>query len=313
MNKMFGGSPSGGFLGLPMVTQGETNHADAIIFGAPCATPYQSVGAYCASAPDAIRTAFGWPGVLDHYDFDVQGTLLSESFTAIDWGNLSYDENDAAGNCRRITRTTESILDGGAIPVVLGGDDSVPIPVLQAYHNRGPLTILQLDAHIDWRDNVNGERMGLSSNMRRASEMGWIKEIIQVGARGIGSARPADYHDALEWGVTFVPMKEYLIHGIDTILDAIPTDSNLFITLDIDVMDPCVVPAVIGPAPGGFSYWQVVEILESVSNIACVCGFDLLELMPDNDINGRGALVAARLVAVMLSLLSQQKHAFQGT
>ena len=143
--------------------------------------------------------------------------------------------------------------------------------------------------------------------MRRASEMGWIKEIIQVGARGIGSARPADYRDALTWGVTFVPMKEYLKDGIDAILDAIPTDSNLFITLDIDVMDPCVVPAVIGPAPGGLSYWQAVEILESVSNISHICGFELLELMPDNDINGRGALVAARLVAIMLSLLSHKK------
>ena len=85
------------------------------------------------------------------------------------------------------------------IPIVMGGDDSIPIPVLAAYHEHGPITILQLDAHIDWRDEVAGETQGLSSNMRRASEMNWVENIIQVGARGvdlvphqIGNARPGE-------------------------------------------------------------------------------------------------------------------------
>jgi agmatinase len=188
----------------------------------------------------------------------------------------------------------------------MGGDDSVPIPVLEAYRDHGPLTILQLDAHIDWRDEVSGETMGLSSNMRRASEMGWVENIIQVGARGIGSARPQDRQDALDWGVKFFPMRNVVLNGIDAIIESIPQSANLYIALDIDVMDPAVVPAVIGPAPGGFSYWQLLEILEAAAGRARISGFNLVELMPGADIGGRGALVAARIVAMMLGLIARQ-------
>ena len=218
--------------------------------------------------PDAVRAAFGWPGVQEHHDFDIEGRLLPDGIKAIDWGNLEYSESDFAANRNRITRHVEAVLASGALPIVIGGDDSVPIPVLQAYRDYGPLTILQLDAHIDWRDEVNGETMGLSSNMRRASEMDWVENIVQVGARGIGSARPGDRQDAIDWGVEFFPMREVVRDGIDHVVEAIPEGCNLYIALDIDVMDPAVVPAVIGPAPGGFSYWQLLEILEAVSTRA---------------------------------------------
>ena len=102
-------------------------------------------------------------------------------------------------------------------------------------------------------------------NMRRASEMGWVKNIIQVGARGIGSARPKDRQDAIDWGVQFFPMRDVVQGGLDPVIQAIPEGSNLYIALDIDVMDPAVVPSVIGPAPGGFSYWQMLELLEAVA------------------------------------------------
>ena len=308
MKSMFGGTPSGGFFDLPTADAGETGDADIIILGAPSATPYTSVGNYCAAAPDAIRAAFGWPGVLGHHDFDIDGYLLPEAVHALDWGNLEYSETDFAANRETITRRVTQVLDAGALPLVLGGDDSVPIPVLQAYREHGPLTILQFDAHIDWRDDVGGETMGLSSNMRRASEMGWVENIIQVGARGIGSARPQDRQDALDWGVKFFPMREIARNGIEPALAAIPQHCNLYIALDIDAMDPAMVPAVIGPAPGGFSYWQMLEILEAAAQRARIAGFNLVELMPSADIGGRGALVAARIVAMVMGLCARQRR-----
>lgn len=308
MKSMFGGTPSGGFFDLPRQSPGDTGDADIVLVGAPAATPYASVGNYCAEAADAIRGAFGWPGVLGHHDFDIDGYLLPDGTRAIDWGNLDYSETDFAANRDTIRDYVSKILAARAIPLVLGGDDSVPIPVLEAYREHGPLTILQLDAHIDWRNEVNGETMGLSSNMRRASEMDWIENIIQVGARGIGSARPQDRQDALDWGVQFFPMRDVVQHGIDAIIDSIPENSNLYIALDIDVMDPAVVPAVIGPAPGGFSYWQILEIFEAVSKRARIAGFNLVELMPSADVGGRGALVAARLVAIIMGLAARQIH-----
>lgn len=308
MKSMFGGTPSGGFFDLPMTSPGDSLDAKIVLMGAPAATPYASVGNYCAEAADAIRSAFGWPGVLGHHDFDIDGYLLPDGIQAIDWGNLDYSETDFAANRDTIRDCVGKILAARAIPLVLGGDDSIPIPVLEAYREHGPLTILQLDAHIDWRNEVNGETMGLSSNMRRASEMGWVENIIQVGARGIGSARPQDRQDALDWGVKFFPMRAVIQNGIDAIIDSIPKSANLYIALDIDVMDPAVVPAVIGPAPGGFSYWQILEIFEAVAKRARIAGFNLVELMPSADVGGRGALVAARLVAIIMGLAARQMH-----
>ena len=312
MKAMFGGSPGGGFFDLPLAQPGDTRDADIILLGAPAATPYASVGNYCAAAPDAIRNAFGWPGVLQHHDFDIDGYLLPEGVQALDWGNLDYSETDFGANRDRIREQVATILEAGAVPLVLGGDDSVPIPVLQAYREHGPITILQFDAHIDWRDEVGGETRGLSSNMRRASEMGWVENIIQVGARGIGSARPRDRQDALDWGVRFFPMREVVANGVDAIIESIPSAANLYIALDIDVMDPAVVPAVIGPAPGGFGYWQIVGILEAAAQRARICGFNLAELMPAADVGGRGALVAARLVAIVMGLAARQRGCQRG-
>jgi agmatinase len=307
MKSMFGGKPKGGFFDLPLSTPGDITDAHIVLMGVPGATPYTSVGSYCADAPAAIRSAFGWPGVLGHHDFDIDGYLLPDFIKAIDWGNLDYSETDFSANRDSIREHVSKVLAANAIPLVMGGDDSVPIPVLEAYRDHGPLTILQLDAHIDWRDEVSGETRGLSSNMRRASEMGWVENIIQVGARGIGSARPQDRQDALDWGVRFFPMREVVQNGPDAIIESIPYNANLYIALDIDVMDPAVVPAVIGPAPGGFSYWQLLEILQAAASRARISGFNLVELMPSADIGGRGALVAARIIAMMLGLIARQK------
>jgi len=307
MSSMFGGQGMRGLFDIPMAEVGDCGNADIVVFGAPSATPYESVGAYCARAPDAIRAAFGWPGILEHHDFDLGGKIFLDNTSAVDWGNLAYSDSDFDNNRNVIRNSVKKVLDTGAVPVVIGGDDSIPIPVIQAYGDHGPITVFQLDAHIDWRDEVAGERFGLSSNMRRASEMDWVDNIIRVGARGLGSARPQDYEDALGWGVKFFPMIEIQNSDFDRILAAVPKDSSVFITLDIDAMDPAIVPSVIGPAPGGLNYWQVVNLLTGIANRANVVGFELTELMPAHDIGGQGALVAARVLAIMIGLLSRQR------
>jgi len=138
--------------------------------------------------------------------------------------------------------------------------------------------------------------------------MGWVKDIIQVGARGIGSARPIDRQDALDSGVVFFPMREMVKNGFQGAVDSIPENSNLYIAFDIDVMDPSIVPSVIGPAPGGFSYWQVIEILEAAAERAQIVGFNLTELMPGADIGGRGTLVGARIIAMIMGLVARQRE-----
>ena len=304
---MYGAGQTSTFLGVPACSDLTSFDGGVAILGAGCATPYASVGAYCADTPTAIRAAMApYSATTTHYDFDLGGPWLGPTGARIaDCGDLPLDEADAPGNRTRIRSAVSTILDQGAIPIVLGGDDSVPIPLFQAFEGRGRFTILQLDAHIDFRDEVQGERWGLSSTMRRASEMGCIERIILVGQRSVGSARPADYEAALAAGVKFVSARSLHQKGIGQVLELVPEGTNLLVTLDCDALDPSIMPAVIGPAPGGLTYWQAIELLEGVSKRGRIAAFDLVEFFPSRDIAGLGALTAGRIVANVVGIVAR--------
>jgi agmatinase len=309
IGRMFGATDAGDtFLGFPACPDPGAATADIAILGVPCATPYASVGPYCAGAPAAIRTAIaGYATSRHHQDFDLGGPLLGNlGAQVVDCGDLPYDLADFAGNRERIRDAVAGLLHRGVRPLVIGGDDSIPIPVLQAYEDQAPLTVVQIDAHIDWRDEVAGEGFGLSSTMRRASEMAWVDRIIQVGARAVGSARPDDYQDARDWGVRFVTARDLEAGGLDQVLDLVPQRSEVFVTLDCDGLDPSIMPAVIGPAPGGLGYWQAVGLLHGLAAKARLVGFDIVEFMPARDPQGLAALTAARLVCNVIGLMARQ-------
>jgi agmatinase len=311
IGSMFGSRDTGTFLELPRSPDLDKLDARIAILGVGCATPYASVGAYCADAPATIRATMArYSAMVTNYDFDLHGPLLGPDPTgAVDCGDLPVDEADAAGNRQKIRAAISTILERGATPIVLGGDDSVPIPIFQAFEGRGRFTILQLDAHIDFRDDVDGERWGLSSTMRRASELPCVERIIQVGQRAVGSARQADYEEALARGVSFVSARELHAKGVARALDLVPPGANVLVTFDCDALDPSIMPAVIGRAPGGLGYWHAIELLEGVAERARIAAFDLVEFMPTRDISGLGALTAGRIVAHVIGLLARHRRA----
>lgn len=285
--------------------------APAALLGVPCATPYRSVGAYCRNAPDAIRQATGsLTANVDRHDFEHGGPVFpSADWRPVDCGNLTYDEADSAGNRATIRKAVATILRQGAVPVVIGGDDSVPIPMLQGIGEAAEgkrYTVLQIDAHIDWRKEHMDETMGLSSTMRRASEMEHVERIIQVGARSIGSASTSDYEDALAWGVKFVTAYELHKNGVDAVLDLIPEGSNVVICFDADALDPSVCPGVIGRCPGGLSYYQASDLIKGAAAKGRLAAMDFVEFMPERDVDGIGALSVARLITTSLGILARQ-------
>lgn len=134
---------------------------------------------------------------LTRWDFDQDGPLLDPGkIRVFDAGNLSTDPAAPEDNRALIHAATSGVLNVGAVPFLFGGDDSVPILFIQAFEHHGPITIVQIDAHLDWRDERGGSRHTFSSTMRRASEMSWVENMIQVGMRGIGGSRQGDLEDA---------------------------------------------------------------------------------------------------------------------
>lgn len=272
---------------------------DAAIFGAPHGTPYPGINnSVHAGAADAFRKALapdlGW---LDSWDWDLGGPLLRHGQRVCDLGNLKTSRSDGKGNRALIEARTREILDAGAVPLMFGGDDSVPIPFIAAFAEHPAIVILQIDAHIDWRQERYGETMGFSSTMRRASEHGHVWRIVQAGARGIGTAREGEVQDAHSWGARIVTSRDIHRNGIADVLQHIPEDCDCVISLDCDALDSSAMPAVAYPSPGGLSYTQVTDLIAGVAAKARIAGFAMVEFVPQRDRMQTAAFTAARIAS----------------
>jgi len=289
--------PEAGFLGLPVETDLDRVEADVAILGVPHGWPYPDPGATagCADAPAAVRRASQrLARFIGHWDFDVDAPM--ELPRTVDAGDVPGDPSDGARNSSRITEAVRTLLGRGAIPICIGGDDSVPIPILRAYEGRGPLTVVQVDAHLDYRDEVQGVREGYSSPMRRASEMTHVERIIHVGLRGVGSARSSDVEDSRAAGNLLVTARELRERGVPWLLEQLPPDASVFLSFDFDGLDPSEFPAVSAPSPGGLTYREAASVLRGIGSR--LMGAVFTEYLPHRDRPGQAALVAARLVTL---------------
>ena len=178
---------------------------------------------------------------------------------AVDCGDIRTELGDPGAHARYTEQAVRKILQAGALPIVLGGDHSVQIPVLKAFEGQGAITLVQIDQHIDWRDEVNGVREGLSSPIRRASEMAHIGQIFQIGLRASGSARIEEAEAALAYGAHLITAWELHDFGMDAILARIPDGGRYYLTVDLDGMDPAIAPAVAAPCPGGVTFRSGAE------------------------------------------------------
>ncbi len=294
------------------VTRADVADGAAVaIFGAPHGTPYPSIDHRMhAAAPDAFRRAFAWHMPWRHnHDWDFGGPLLPASgFTAVDLGNLKTRAGDGKGNRAKIESLTRQIIDAGAVPLMFGGDDSVPIPFLAGLARAGPLTILQIDAHIDWRAEREGEPLGFSSTMRRASEMSHIARIVQAGARGFGSAGQREVDDARAWGARFITSRHIHHHGLDAVTSQIDPGARVAICLDLDALDSSIMPAVAAPSPGGLSYVQVTDLLAAVAAKARIAAFCMVEFVPTRDPDGNAAFTAAKIASHVMGHVARESR-----
>ncbi|ASS57366.1 agmatinase [Rhizobium leguminosarum] len=296
------------FLGLPdRLPDGRLPRV--VIFAAAHGSTYpgKDSSGY-ALAADAIRVASQEDaGLVEHWDFDLGGSLFGgRPVSCIDAGDIPTTLHDNAGNRARIEAKTRNVLSMPAVPILVGGDCSVTIPFLAGFADHGPVWVLQIDAHIDWRDEVHGERHGYSSPMRRASEMPHVVGMVQVGLRSVGSARLADIEAARAYGSRFVTAREIHAEGAEAALRHIPKGARVVVTLDCDSLDPSIMPGVAARTPGGLTYTEVIDLIAGLGRRARIAGFDLVELYPPADIDGLSALTAARLLVNAFGAIVRQ-------
>jgi agmatinase len=301
------------FLGLAALAPHELlpGSADVAILGIPHGMPYPDPGltAGCAAAPAAIRARSArLAGFLDHHDFDLDGPMLPRDvdLRLVDLGDVPGSAHDGPGNQAAAESAVRRVLESGVVPIVLGGDDSIPIPVLRAFTGTSDLWVLQVDAHLDFRHEVAGVRDGYSSPMRRAAELAHVAGIVQVGLRGLGSARTSDVADARAAGNLLVTARELRERGVAWLLDRIPRGASVFVAFDCDGLDPSVLPAVSGASPGGLTYEEAGDLLTGVARRCRVVGAAFTELLPARDENERSALVVTRLIMRLIAGIARR-------
>jgi len=296
-------SPTG-FLATPFVPI-ESLDADFAVLGIPHGVPYnvRNLSPSVADAPRAVRERSARFGrMAGHHDFDLGRAFAEPSPPRLaDCGDVPCDPRDLPGSAARATSAVRAILEAGAMPIVLGGDDSITALALRGFEGRGPLHVLQIDAHLDYRDEVDGVRDGYSSPMRRAAEMPWVERIVHCGTRGVGSARPVDLRDTLAHGNAIVTASDVRRHGIERVLAEFPEGGRYYIAFDCDGVDPSVMPGTSAPLPGGLSYDDTRDLLTGLARRGTVAGVSFAEHYPSLDVNGITALAIVRLIVNLIA------------
>jgi agmatinase len=294
-----------------------TLEADIAVFGVVGGTPYDMEGAKfpAGGATQSIRQqTTRYPALLPHYDFDFGGPLFANrDIRVVDCGDVAMTPGAFAENTRATEEVARTILQRGAVPFALGGSHEISIPIFNAFADREPFYIVQIDAHYDWRDEVNGVHDGLSSVMRRASEMPNVLGMAQIGLRGVGSARQAEADAAAAYGKSLIIGAEEVHRvGIENVIDRIPDYDRYYFTFDIDGMDPVIAPAVGTAAFGGLDYYEAFHLLRGVAQKGRIIGFDLPVVRPHLDVGDRTSRLAARMMVSMIGWMAHTGQIGQG-
>ncbi len=238
-------------------------------------------------APDKIREAFHSPS--SNY-YTENGIDLNSNSQWNDGGNLSLSSMPAA--LEEIEKKVSAILKSGNKVLSLGGDHSVTYPIIKAFAKQySDLTILHIDAHADLYETFEGDRYSHACPFARIMEEDLAARLIQVGIRTLNQHQR---EQAARYGVEIIEMKDWK----DTVL---MLNGPVYISLDLDALDPAFAPGVSHHEPGGFTTRQVLSIIQSVDTE--VVGADIVELNPERDINNMTAMAAAKFKKELLAKL----------
>lgn len=277
--------------------------------------PWDASSSYvrgAAGGPPAVREALWSPSTNSSTELGI--AVEPESLE--DAGDLTLDEADPAAARAAIESAVRGIRERGGVPIVLGGDHSITYPVLRAFHDQVPAAVLHLDAHGDMYDafpafapaeSADATHAGASARLREvpgvvdryshASPFARVMEdrlagrLVQIGIRTATAHLRAQ---AVRFGVQVYGMERWRDAPIEAL------QGPLYVSLDLDGLDPAFAPGVAHPEPGGLSTREVVELLHRIR--APIAGADIVELNPPLDVRGLTARVAAKLLKELIAV-----------
>jgi agmatinase len=290
--------------------------ADVVIVGAP----FDSGTSYRPGArfgPLAIRTT-------DYLSADASRPHLAlrvdplRELQVVDVGDVTMPPGETESSIERLEQAVHAIALAGAIPVVLGGDHTIALPDVTGVARHlgfGRVSVVHFDAHADTGETQFGSLLGHGTPMRRLIESGAARgdRFLQIGLRGYWPEPPV-----LEWmaeqGMRSFEMAEVVRRGLDDCLDeafAIATDDcdGVFLSIDVDVVDPGMAPGTGTPEPGGLTARQLLDAVRRCALELPVVGLDVVELAPVYDGPGQvTAFLANRIVLEALSGIARRRR-----
>ena len=235
------------------------------------------------------------------------GAAPFDGLQVADLGDVAVNTFSLSESIRIITEAYAAHLKHDVIPVTLGGDHTLTLPVLRAVAAKhGPVALVHVDAHADVNDEMFGERETHGTVFRRAHEEGLIRadKVWQIGLRGTGYTAE-DFTEAAGWGFNQVLAQEIWHQSLTPLAARIREsigDLPCYISYDIDSLDPGFAPGTGTPEIGGLTPWQAMELIRGLKGLRVV-GCDMVEVSPPYDTSGNTALLAANLLFEMLSIL----------
>lgn len=284
------------FARAPMLELDQTWQATVGILGVPfdIALGFRPGARF---APRAIREAslrFGLPPE-GFYDLNLRRHRL-KGLKLVDAGDVILPSLEPELARFRIEEAARQLRQHSLLPVFIGGDHSVSYPILRAFDDVPELHVVQFDAHLDFTDVRNDTRYSNSSPFRRACEdLPNLVHITTLGLRGL-RFDPEAVEAAERRGHTLIPRQK-----VERAFDHLPKQRNVYISFDVDVFDPSVLPATSSPEVDGLDYCTVLSLISEVAQNNRLVGMDIVEFTPHLDPSGNSGLLMARLIMETLA------------
>ena len=303
------------FLGVPVLEDAEAlrrERPDVVIVGAPTDTAVtHRPGA--RFGPRAIRAASYWNRRIHHFGLGVEPLKVLRVF---DYGDANVIPGDIERTNAAIRAKVGEVAQAGAVPIVLGGDHSITFPSASAVADavgHGKLGVVHFDAHADTANDAWGVLLSHGTPMRRLIESGDVpgRAFVQVGLRGYWP--PPDVFDWMrEQGMRWHTMHDIQRRGFDAVLteaieQALESGDQVYLSVDVDVLDPAYAPGTGTPEPGGLTAPELLRAVREVALRTELAAADVVEVSPPYDSAGITAEVAHRVVLEVLSALASKR------